>query len=144
MGQFQVTKALQPNQANYPNKYHQASMVARAILIISLFVCVSNALFFGTPTSECSRDSQCKSFGRTECLKTELLFFCTAERAYTVSGKCVERGNWFCDVDNALNGDRRPRNCRYRECANCLTSEACGAGYVSYFSPSREGSDYRI
>ena len=94
-------------------------MVARAILIISLFVCLSNALFFGTPvnidninlsrpvcislilqTSECSRDSQCQSFGRTECLKTELLFFCTAERAYTVPGKCVERGNWFCDVDS--------------------------------------------
>merc|ERR1712066_1051746 len=121
------------NQANYPN-YHPASMVARAILIISLFVCVSNALF-ETPRSECSRDSQCKSFRRTECLNTELLFFCTAERAYTVSGKCVERNNWYCDVDNSLNGDRRPRNCRYRECADCLTSQDCRGGYVSYFSP---------
>merc|ERR1711913_222414 len=110
--------------------YQPASMVARAILIISLFVCASNGLLFGTPRSECSRDSPRESFGRTECLKTELLFFCTAERAYRVPGKCVERNNLFCDVNNALNRGRRPENCRYRECANCLSSEDCGAGYA--------------
>merc|ERR1712062_401109 len=121
-----------------------ASMVARAILIISLFVCLSNGFFFGTPRSECSRDSQCQSFSRTECLKTELLFFCSVERPYRVPGKCVERNNVFCDLDNALNRGRRPENCRYRECARCLSSEDCAVGYDcrSYNCYKRSGNGW--
>merc|ERR1719270_2423982 len=32
---------------------------------------------------------------------------------------------FFCDVGNALRGGRRPENCRYRECAECLNDSDC-------------------
>merc|ERR1711923_443606 len=94
------------------------------LLVTSLVVCLTNGLFFGTPNSECSLDSQCPSFGRSECLQRELLIFCTRERLYRVPGRCVQRNNFLCDVGNAINGNRR-QSCGYTECAQCLTSSDC-------------------
>merc|ERR1711978_124665 len=108
----------------------RTKMAMKGILIFSLLFCLTRGLFFRSElVSQCSRDSQCQTFGRTQCLKRELLFFCTEERSYTVPGKCVQRTNLICGLGNVLNGNRRQENCKYTQCANCLLSQDCGLEY---------------
>merc|ERR1711878_159071 len=101
-------------------------------LFSSLAALQSEALF-GTPSSTCSRDSQCGAFRRTQCLGTSFIFCFGPSRAYTVRGRCLNRSNFFCDVGNVLGGGRRPANCRYRECAQCLEDQDC-TGFDQYCS----------
>merc|ERR1712106_691252 len=51
--------------------------------------------------------------------------FCRQRERYTVSGRCLNRSRFFCNVGNFLRGGRRNQDCSYRECAECLTSEDC-------------------
>merc|ERR1712109_350944 len=94
------------------------------VVLISRLALQSEALF-GTPSSTCSRDSQCGAFRRTQCLGTSFILCFGPSRAYTVRGRCLNRSNFFCDVGNFLGGERRPANCRSRECAQCLEDQDC-------------------
>merc|ERR1712110_488892 len=105
------------------NKLDNMNILARLFCLL-LVLEVSHGLFFGTPRSSCSRNSQCRSFARRQCLGAEFIFCFGPSRAYTLPGRCVERRNFFCDIGNALGG--RGGDCRYNECANCLNSQDCG------------------
>ena len=51
--------------------------------------------------SSCSRDYQCQSFERSECVGTYLFNICFGStRAYTVGGRCVNKSNGYCDLDS--------------------------------------------
>merc|ERR1712141_517907 len=72
-------------------------MFLTVVLISCLSLQFSEALF-GTPSSTCSRDSQCGAFRRSQCLGTSFIFCFGPSRAYTVRGRCLNRSNFFCDV----------------------------------------------
>ena len=92
--------------------------------------------------SQCNSDSQCPTFQRTRCLGNSFIFCFGKSESYAVSGRCLNRSNIFCDVGSKqicdwklrihndfskdlLNGGRRNRNCRYRQCARCLVNSDC-------------------
>ena len=148
-------------------------MVARAIFVISLLVCVSNGFIFKTPVNininkkrnifkkeNLSSRSQNvaktltvralvgQSVWRENCCSSVLSpdptpcpasvwRETTSSAISTVSSLSLTIAtisHFYCPTD-ALNPDRRPENCKYRECANCLSSYDCWTGYVSnYFS----------
>eukprot|EP00092_Neocalanus_flemingeri_P047277 GFUD01053535.1.p1 GENE.GFUD01053535.1~~GFUD01053535.1.p1 ORF type:complete len:125 (+),score=16.79 GFUD01053535.1:90-464(+) len=109
------------------------TLLVLSIIVLSLAIEQSQGLFFGTPSSLCNSDSQCPSFGRSECLGTSFIFCFGPSRGYTVSGRCLNRSNFFCAAGNFLGGGRRNRNCNYRECAQCLQDSDC-RGYNQYCS----------
>ena len=56
---------------------------------------------FMLQASSCSRDYQCQSFERSECVGTYLFNICFGStRAYTVAGRCVNKSNGYCDLDS--------------------------------------------
>merc|ERR1712098_271033 len=102
------------------------------ITIVSfLLIGESCALFFGTPDSQCNSNNQCPTFRRNRCLGNSFIFCFGKSESYIVSGRCLNRSNVFCDIGNFLDGGRRPRNCRYRQCAQCLESTDC-TGFDQY------------
>merc|ERR1712018_122844 len=111
-------------------------MIRDLFLIFFLSVQFSDALFFGTPQSSCSSDSQCGTFRRSQCLGDQFIFCFGESRSYSVSGKCVERPDLRCHLGNAFSGGRRNANCQYRECAQCLTSQDC-TGQRQYCSQNK-------
>merc|ERR1719260_562532 len=102
-------------------------------LVALLLIGQASSLFFGTPNSQCNSNSQCPTFQRTRCLGNSFIFCFGKSESYIVSGRCLDRSNFFCDVGNFLNGGRRNRNCRYRQCAQCLESSDC-TGFDQYCS----------
>merc|ERR1711981_692745 len=99
----------------------------RQLIILCLATAIQQAtsLFFGAQSSQCRSDSECPSFGRSECLGTNFLLCFGKSRRYTVSGRCNIRTNIFCGVGNLLNGKRRDRDCSYGVCAQCLINTDC-------------------
>merc|ERR1712130_604391 len=108
------------------NHNHHLEMFSKIFICLCLLQ-ATTGLFFGTPSSSCNRDSQCRSFGRSQCLGNQFIFCFGPSRAYTVPGRCLNRSNFFCDVGNVFRGGRRPENCSYRECAQCLNDSDCSA-----------------
>merc|ERR1712045_563538 len=103
------------------------SPVMKTLLIALLFLALTNltfGLFFGTPRSSCSRNSQCRNFARSQCLGASFIFCFGQSRPYTLPGRCIQRSNVFCDIGNVVGGRRD--NCLYNECADCLNSQDCG------------------
>merc|ERR1711892_803654 len=102
------------------------------LLILCITLHQSLGLFFGNPISQCRSDSQCPSFGCSNCVD-RFLIFCRQRERYTVSGRCLNKFRLFCNVGNFLRGGRRNQDCSYKECAECLASEDC-TGYDQYCS----------
>merc|ERR1711936_307592 len=100
-------------------------------LLLALTLSQAAALFFGTPGNQCRSDRQCPTFARTQCLGTSFILCFGPSRHYTVSGRCLTRSNFFCDVGNVLGGRRN--NCRYTACAECLLGSDC-TGFDQYCS----------
>merc|ERR1712058_185440 len=69
------------------------------ISIVSfLLIGQSCALFFGTPDSQCNSNNQCPTFRRTRCLGNSFIFCFGKSESYIVSGRCLNRSNFFCDI----------------------------------------------
>merc|ERR1712142_290183 len=111
--------------ANRHSSIAMATYTTLVILWLPFCINRSSGLFFGTPNSECRSDSQCPSFGRTRCLGTNFILCFGQTQSYTVSGRCLNRSNIICGLGNLLGGRRSSRNCRYRQCAECLIDRDC-------------------
>merc|ERR1712115_56189 len=94
------------------------------LCVVFLLVNAVSGIFFSTPVSSCSNDSQCRSFRRSRCLGTEFIFCFGRSETFQVSGACVPRNNFFCSIGNVVKGRRN--NCNYNECAECLRPSDCG------------------
>eukprot|EP00091_Calanus_sinicus_P006381 TRINITY_DN17029_c0_g1_i1.p1 TRINITY_DN17029_c0_g1~~TRINITY_DN17029_c0_g1_i1.p1 ORF type:complete len:127 (-),score=7.38 TRINITY_DN17029_c0_g1_i1:171-551(-) len=105
-----------------------------SIALLLLAVCQTQAFFFGGRgllRSQCTSDSGCPTFRRSRCLGDFISCIFGNSESYIVSGRCLNRSNLFCDVGNLAGGGRRPRNCRYGECAQCLQDSDC-TGFNQY------------
>merc|ERR1712012_687274 len=99
----------------------------RPVLILSFLLILlqlSNAIFFGSPTSTCRSNNQCPNIRRRGqvCNGSYNLLGIKIpkcqDRYYTIGGRCLNRSSFLCNLGGG-------RNCNYRECAECLKSEDC-------------------
>merc|ERR1712193_65300 len=107
---------------------HTQELMMKCDMLYLFMVCLLvndiSGIFFSTPVSSCSNDSQCGSFRRSRCLGAEFIFCFGRSETFQVAGACIPRINFFCGIGNVLKGRRD--NCNYNECAECLRDTDCG------------------
>merc|ERR1712227_711522 len=82
-------------------------MYLRVVLIFSLCICLSQAIFGGpsSPQSSCRADHECPGLRYSR-------------------GRCVQKRDGWCGFQNIFAGNNKA-NCRYQRCARCVVDGDC-------------------